>query len=160
MVGGGDRAPALVLLAALLGRDPVAVTGTTPGPGWAALVTEVRDGLRRARPSAPTRSRCSRPTQAVEAAELTGLLLQAAARHTPVLLSSAGDVAAAALLARRRNRASTGWLTAGIGPGADAVRAAHSDLSLTPVLDLGLDHPEAVELALAVLLGGVELARG
>ncbi|HEU0100738.1 MAG TPA: nicotinate-nucleotide--dimethylbenzimidazole phosphoribosyltransferase [Mycobacteriales bacterium] len=160
VAGGGDGTPALVLLAALLDRDPVAVTGTTGAPGWAALVTAVRDGLRAARPHVHDPAAVLAATGAVEVAELTGLLLQCAVRRTGVLLSGAPDVWAAAVVAQRVSFPVGSWLVAGCSPGSAVVTAAVAELQLSPLLDLELDDPAAVELALGVLVGAVGLARG
>jgi len=157
--GGGTRTPALVLLAALLDRDPVAVTGTTGTVGWAALVGAVRDGLRAARPHLADPPALLAAAGAVEVAELAGLLLECAVRRTPVLLSGAPDVLAAALVAQRVEPAVGDWLLAGCGPGAPAAVTAVRELRLTSLLDLELDDPAGAELALGVLVGAVELAR-
>lgn len=158
VAGGGPRTPALVLLAALLDRDPVSVTGTTSAPGWAELVVTLRDGLRAARPHLDDPAALLAAARAVGVAELTGAVLQAAVRRTPVLLSGAPDVWAATLLAQRIAPAVNGWLLAGCSPGTSVAAAAVGALQLVPLLDLQLDAPEGAELALGVLVGGVELA--
>lgn len=158
--GGGSPTPALVLLAALLDRDPVAVTGTTAAPGWALLVAEVRDGLRAARPHLADPTALLAAAGAIEVAELTGLLLQCAVRRTPVLLSGALDVWAAALVAHRVAPGVRDWLLAGCSPQSKAAALAVGELRLAPLLDLELDQPAAAELALGVLVGAVELIAG
>ncbi len=158
--GGGPRVPALVLLAALLDRDPVAAVGTGGGPGWAAQVVQVRDGLRAARPVRDDPETLLAVTGATGVAGLCGVLLQAATRRTPVLLSGALDVWAAALVARRVAPAVDAWLLAGCSPPDGLTRTAVAELRLSPALDLELDDPLGAELALGVLLGGVALACG
>lgn len=158
VAGGGERTPALVLLAALLDRDPVGVTGTTAAPGWATLVADVRDGLRASRPHLADPGALLDAARAVEAAELTGLLLQCAVRRTPVLLSAAADVWAAALVAQRIAPTVDGWLIAGCSPRSPVTALAIGELRLSPLLDLEIDLPAAAELALGVLVGAVGLA--
>ena len=158
--GGGSRTPALVLLAALLDRDPVAVTGTVGGPGWTALVTDVRDGLRKARPHLADPAALLEALGAGEVAELTGLLLQCAERRTGVLLSGAADVWAAALVAQRVAPYVGSWLVAGCSPATPVTATALAELQLEPVLDLEIDDPAGAELALGVLVGAAGLAAG
>ncbi len=158
VAGGGPRTTALVLLAALLERDPVSVLGTTGSPGWAEQVVAVRNGLRAARPHLHEPRALLAAVGAVEVAELTGVLLQCGVRRTPVLISGAPDVLAAALVARRVAFSVDGWLLAGCTPATGAAALALTDLRVAPVLDLELDDPRAVELALALLLGAVPLA--
>lgn len=159
VAGGGPRTPALVLLAALLDRDPISVLGTTGSPGWTELVVAVRDGLRAARPHLHDPRALLRADGAVEIAELAGALLQCGARRTPVLLSGAPDVLAAALVARRVAFSVDGWLLAGCTPATEAAALALTDLRVAPVLDLELDDPRGADLALALLTGAVELVR-
>lgn len=157
VAGGGARTPALVLLAALLDRDPIAVTGTAGGPGWATFVTQVRDGLRAARPHLGDPAALLAAVDAVEVAELTGLLLQCADRRTCVLLSGAADVWAAAVVAQRVAPDVDGWLLAGCSPALAVVADGVAELRLTALLDLELDDPAGVELALGVLVGALGL---
>ncbi len=165
VAGGGlpgtttTSAPALVLLAALLDRDPVSVLGTTGAPGWTELVVAVRNGLRAGRPHLHDPRALLAAVGAVEIAELTGALLQCGARRTPVLLSGAPDVLAAALVARRVAFSVDSWLLAGCTPATGAAALALTDLRVAPVLDLELDDPLGAELALALLIGAVPLAR-
>lgn len=160
VAGSGSRTPALVLLAALLDRDPVAVTGTAGSPGWAAQVAEVRDRLRAARPHVADPVALLTAAGALDAARTAGLLGQCAVRRTPVLLSGAVEVCAAALVAQRLAPGLSGWLHAGCSPRSSTSAVALGELRLDPVLDLDLDDPLGAELALAALLGGVELAGG
>ncbi len=156
--GGGADVPALVVLAALLGRDPVSVVGTTPSPGWSARVTAVRDGLRAARAHLGDPVALLGAAGALDVAGLAGLLLQAGARRTGVLLSGAPDVWAAAVAGQRVAPELGGWLLAGVAPHTEVVSLAVGELLLRPLLDLGLDDPRGADLALGVLLDGVGLA--
>ena len=155
--GGGARTPTLVMLAALQDSDPVSVVGTVAVPGWARLVADVRDGLRATRPHLEDPVAMLDAAGATEVAELAGLLLQCAVRRTPVLISGALDVCAAALVARRIAPGTTGWLLAACSPADRAAKRALGDLGLAPLLDLELDQPAAAELALGVLVGAIGL---
>ena len=158
--GGGPAGPALALLAVLLDLEPVAAVGTASQPGWAALVGAVRDALRAARPHLGDPDELLVVTGADEVAGLAGVLLQAAVRRTPVLLSGAPDVWAAALLAERTAPGTAAWLLAGCSPAGGGAAAAVADLGLEPLLDLRVAGPEGADLALALLLPAVELAGG
>ena len=156
--GGGARTPTLVMLAALQDSDPVSVVGTIAVPGWAQLVADVRDGLRATRQHLEDPVAMLDAAGATEVAELAGLLLQCAVRRTPVLISGALDVCAAALVARRIAPGTTGWLLAACSPADRAAKRALGDLGLAPLLDLELDQPAAAELALGLLVGAIGLA--
>jgi len=159
VAGGGPTGPALALLAVLLDLEPVAAVGTGSVPGWAGLVAEVRTGLRAARPHLGDPDRLLAVTGADEVAGLAGLLLQAAVRRTPVLLSGAADAWAAALLAERTTPGTADWLLPGCSPAGGGAAAAVSELRLEPLLDLRLAGPEGADLALAVLGPAVRLAQ-
>ena len=155
--GGGPTGPALAALAVLLDLEPVGAVGTTAVPGWAALVGQVRDGLRAGRDSRGDPARLLEVLEATELAGLTGTITRCVARRTPVLLSGAADVWAAALLAERRTPGTWTGLLAGCSPPPGAAALARAELGLAPVLDLHLAAPEGAELALGVLLGGIDL---
>lgn len=157
---GGAGPAGLVVLAALLGLEPVAVVGTAGAPGWAARITAVRDGLRAARPHLHDPGALAAALGGDGLAGLAGLLAQCAVRRTPVLLSGAPDVCGAALLADRLAPGAAGWLLAGCSPATQAACTALSNLGLDPLLDLRLDAPEGAELALGLLLAAVDLAAG
>lgn len=154
----GPPGPALALLAVLLDLEPVAAVGTTPAPGWAALVAEVRDLLRVGRPMYGDDDALLAALGAGEVAGLTGLLERCAERRTPVLLSGAPGVLAAALLADRRRAGTRDALFAGCSPAPGGSALVLGELRLTPLLDLHLSRPEGADLALALLLGGLDLA--
>ena len=154
----GPPGPALALLAVLLDLEPVAAVGTTPSPGWAELVAEVRDLLRAGRSVYGDDDALLAALGAGEVAGLTGLLERCAARRTPVLLSGAPGVLAAALLADRRRVGTRDALLAGCSPAPGGPALVLGELRLTPLLDLHLSRPEGADLALALLLGGLDLA--
>ncbi len=152
--------PALTAVAAMLDLEPVAVVGTSGGPGWATALATVRDGLR------STRGHLGDPHGMLVALEdgalagLAGLLAQAAVRRTPVLLGSSAGCASAALLAERLAPGASSWLLAGCSPAAPGARRALDDLGLEPLLDLQLPGAGGGALALGVLLGALDLIGG
>ena len=160
LAGAGDPVPGLVACAALLDLEPVHAVGTAAGPGWAAAMTSVRDGLRACRPHLSDPARLLQALGSPVLAHLTGLLAQSAVRRTPVLLDGSVLVAGAALVADRLAPGAAAWWLAGQAPPAPAAAKALADLDLAPLLDLGLDRPEGADLALGLLTAGVELARG
>jgi len=157
--GGGDRGPALALLAVLLHLEPVAAVGTSSTPGWAGLVETVRDGLRASRHHLGSPGALVESVRAVPVAGLAGVISQAAVRRTPVLLSGAPDAVAAAVLAERVGPGTAPWLLAGCSAPAGAAAAGLDELSLPVLLDLRLPGPEGADLALDLLRAAVALAR-
>ena len=154
---GGPVGPALALLAVLLDLEPVAAVGTAAVPGWAALVAQVRDGLRAGRPHRGDPGELPTALGAPGLAGLTGLLQQCAVRRTPVLLSGAPGGWAAALLAERQAPGTRDALLAGCSPPPGASALAMTELGLVPLLDLQLARPEGADLAVGVLLAAVDL---
>lgn len=152
--------PALTAVAAMLDLEPVAVVGTSGGAGWAVTLAEVRDGLRGARGHLGDPEGLLVALEDPQLAGLAGVLAQAAVRRTPVLLGSGAGCAAAALLAERLAPGASSWFVAGCSPAAPGARRALEDLGLEPLLDLRLPGPGGAELALGVLLGGVDLLGG
>jgi nicotinate-nucleotide--dimethylbenzimidazole phosphoribosyltransferase len=146
-----DPVPGLVVLAALLGLEPVKAVGTAAGPEWAAQTTGVRDGLRTAG------RRAGEPTFLLGAVDcapltvLTGVLAQSAVRRTPVLLDGSSVTIAAAVLAGRMARGSSAWFLPGQVPPAPAAREGLVDLGRPALLDLGLALPFGADLARTVL---------
>ena len=140
---GGPAGPALALLAVLLDVEPVPAVGTAAAPGWAALVAEVRDGLRAARPHRTDPEALLAALGAPGLAGLTGLVQQCAVRRTPVLLSGAPGAWAAALLAERRAPGTRDALIAGCSPPPGAPALALAELGLVPLLDLRWPGPRA-----------------
>lgn len=155
--GSGDQAPGVLVTAALLDLEPVRAVGTSDEPGWRELVVAVRDGLPRARVHRVDPQTLLRVVQAGAVAEAAGLLAGASDRRTPVLLDGSALVAAAALVANRLRPGAAAWWLAGQAPPLPAARSAHADVGLAALLDLRLALPEGADLALQVLLRGVDL---
>lgn len=154
---GGDQVPGIVVAAALLDLEPVQAVGTAAGPGWAAAIVGVRDGLRGCRPFLGDPAGLLDAVGCPALSRLTGLLAQSAVRRTPVVLDGSPLICGAALVAERFAPGAAGWWLAGQGPPVPAARAALADLDLVPLLELGLALPQGAELALSVLEQALDL---
>jgi nicotinate-nucleotide--dimethylbenzimidazole phosphoribosyltransferase len=137
-LGVGATTPASVLVAAVTGTEPVAVVGRGSGiddETWMRKAAAVRDGLRRARPHVRDPLALLRVAGGADLAVLTGVLVQAAVRRTPVLLDGLVAAAAAVVADELAPGAREWWLLAQASPEPAFVRAA-DHLELTPLLDL------------------------
>lgn len=145
---------ATIVIAALTGTEPLSAVGPPVGgddADWMRAVVAVRDGLRRVRPDVGDPRALLARAASPELAALTGSLVQAAARRTPVVLDGVAS-AAAALLAHDLAPAAGGWWLAGqLGPRA-AQQVALSRLGLRPVLQFGVAAPLGCGALLAVPL--------
>lgn len=138
-LGVGATTPASVLVAALTGTEPVAVVGRGSGiddAGWMRKAAAVRDALRRAKPHVHDPLALLRVAGGADLAVLAGLLVQAAARRTPVLLDGLVAGAAAMLADELAPHARAWWLVADRSP-EPAMARVLAHLRLEPVLDLG-----------------------
>ena len=121
--------------------EPVKVVGLNTTLSDAAL--DDLGGRASATPgcvACPTATRwpsCWPPSAALELAALTGFLLRAAARRTPVLLDGV-SAAAAALLAREVTPNVVRWWQAGAGSTRPAHALALEEFGGVPMLDLRL----------------------
>jgi nicotinate-nucleotide--dimethylbenzimidazole phosphoribosyltransferase len=154
-MGIGNTTPAAALVAALLDREPVAVIGRGTGiddATWMRKATAVRDALRRARRAdAQDAEDLIRILGGRDLAALTGLLVQAAQRRTPVLLDGVVSCAAA-LAAERIAPGASEWWVAGTRSTEPAQALALEALELEPLLDLGLRLGEGTGALLALPL--------
>ena len=154
-LGVGATTPASVLVAAVTGAEPVAVVGRGSGiddETWMRKATAIRDALRHARPYVRDPLALLRVAGGVDLAVLTGFLVQAAVRRTPVLLDGLVPVAAALVADELVPGAREWWLLAQRSPEpALALAAAH--LELSPLLDLQirLDDGSGAVAALPLL---------
>jgi nicotinate-nucleotide--dimethylbenzimidazole phosphoribosyltransferase len=176
-VDGGTRESDLTasaaLVAALLGREPIAMVGTDTATGsatglddrgWMRRVAATRDALRRVRRrtgaagDGPSTAETLRLLGGPRIAVLAGLLRQSAGRRTPVMLDGT-VVCAAALAAGRLDPGARRWWQAAVSSPEPAAAAALDDLRLVPLLDLGVRAGDGTGglLALPLLEGAVDL---
>jgi nicotinate-nucleotide--dimethylbenzimidazole phosphoribosyltransferase len=159
LLGVGHSTPAAVLVAALTGADAASVTGRGSGiddNAWIVKCAAIRDALRGARPALGDQLELLAVAAGPDFAALTGFLLQAAVRRTPVLLDGTG-AAACALLAQRIAFRAGDWFLAAQRSPDPAHGKALDRLSLEPLLDFGVraDGGCAGLLALPMLRSAV-----
>lgn len=162
LAGSGDSAvvAATVAVAALTGTEPVTAVGfgLLDDQAWVRRTVAVRDGL------LPVAGLADDPVAMLAAlgdpvlAMATGVLAQAVARRTPVLLDGLVAVAAA-LLARQSDPGLPRWVRLA-GRSAEPAHGLAADaLRMSPILDL--DRPGrdglAALLVLPVLRAGLLL---
>jgi nicotinate-nucleotide--dimethylbenzimidazole phosphoribosyltransferase len=153
-MGIGNTTPCAVLVAAVTGAEPPAVTGRGSGVDdarWMRKVAVVRDGLRRSRNAAGDPLRLLATVGGADLAAMTGFLAQAAVRRTPVVLDGVVS-ATCALLADWLAPGAAQWYLAGSRSPEPAQRFALERLDLVPLLDLGLRLGEGTGALLAVPL--------
>lgn len=158
-LGVGATTVAAVLVAALTDTEPVKVIGRGSGiddPTWMRKLTAIRDGLRRGRLFGGDPVALLAASGGADLAAMTGFLVQAAVRRTPVLLDGMVS-AAAALLASAVAPAAPGWWRAAHRSPEPAHRIALQQLDLQPVLELGvrLDDGSGALLVLPLLRAAV-----
>jgi nicotinate-nucleotide--dimethylbenzimidazole phosphoribosyltransferase len=137
-LGVGATTPASVLVAAIVGAEPVAVVGRGSGiddETWMRKAAAVRDALRRARPHVRDPLALMRVAGGADLAVLTGFLVQVALRRTPVLLDGLVVGAAALVADQLAPGAREWWLLAQRSP-EPAMALAAEHLELPPLLDL------------------------
>jgi nicotinate-nucleotide--dimethylbenzimidazole phosphoribosyltransferase len=151
-LGVAGTTVAAVLIAALTDSEPVKVIGRGSGIDdriWMRKVVAIRDGLRRARPFAGDPIALLAVAGGADVAAMTGFLIQAAVRRTPVLLDGVLSTAAA-LVASSIAPGAAAWWRAAHRSAEPAHTIALRHLDLEPVLDLGIRAGEGAG-ALAVL---------
>jgi nicotinate-nucleotide--dimethylbenzimidazole phosphoribosyltransferase len=158
-MGIGNTTPAAVLVAAVTGTEPVRVIGRGTGiddAGWMRKIVAIRDALRRARPFAADPIALLAVAGGADFAAMTGFLVQAAVRRTPVLLDGVVS-GAAALVGAAVAPAAPAWWLAGHRSPEPAHRIALERLGLEPLLDLGmrLGEGSGALVALPVLRAAV-----
>lgn len=148
----GPAADVVVSIMTLV--EPVKVVGlhtTLADAQWMAWVADVRDGRARGLHHRHDPAELLATVGGPELAALTGFLLRAAARRTPVLFDGVA-AAAAGLLAREVAPNVVRWWQ----PGARSTRPAHGlaleEYAGVPVLDLALGVDDGIGAVLAVPL--------
>jgi nicotinate-nucleotide--dimethylbenzimidazole phosphoribosyltransferase len=140
-VGRGATTHAAALIGLLTRSDAAQVTGRGSGiddRAWMTKAGAVRDAMRRGRPLLGDPLRLLAAVGGPLLAASTGLLVQAAARRTPVLLDGVVGLAAA-LLGQRIAFRATDWWQPASAVTEPAARLATDRLSLEPLLDLRLE---------------------
>ncbi len=144
-MGIGNTTPASALIGLLAPGDPASVVGRGTGiddETWMRKCAAVRDAMRRGRPVKGDPLRLLATVGGGDLATLTGLLLQAARRQTPVLIDGM-VVTAAALVAHRMDHRSRLWWMAAHLSTEPAHALALDRLDLTPIVDLSMNLGEA-----------------
>ncbi len=148
-----DDGPAVATLASLLtGREPVACLPRGGDPaGWARAVEVVRDARRRGRSRTGHPLRLLAAVGGTDLAALTGVLVQAAVRRTPVLLDGPAATVCG-LVAEAYAEGCSIWWTAASRSGDPAHDLALRALQMEPLLELGLGYDGAAAAVLALPL--------
>lgn len=137
-MGIGNTTPAVVLVAAVTGAEPVAVVGRGTGvddAGWMRKAAAVRDARRRAVLAGEDPMALLRTAAGADIAAMAGFLAQASVRRTPAVLDGV-VVTAAALLAERLAPGARDWWQAGHRSTEPAHALALTELELRPLLDM------------------------
>ncbi|CAO5240726.1 nicotinate-nucleotide--dimethylbenzimidazole phosphoribosyltransferase [Frankia sp. AgKG'84/4] len=151
-MGIGNTTPAATIVALLCEREPIEVVGRGTGiddERWMVKTAAIRDAMRRGRPFAGNAASVLRVVGGADLFALAGLLVQAAARRTPVVLDGV-IVCAAALAAERIAPGARDWWVAGTRSPEPAQALALDSLGLSPLLDAGLRLGEGTGALLAV----------
>jgi nicotinate-nucleotide--dimethylbenzimidazole phosphoribosyltransferase len=153
-MGIGNTTPASVLVAALTGKEPVAVVGRGTGVddrGWMRKTAAIRDALRRARPVSADPVALLRTVAGADIAAMAAFLAQAAVRRTPVVLD--GLIAgAAAMVAHELAPGASDWWVAGHRSAEPAHTLVLDQLDLKPLLEMDMRLGEGSGAAAAVPL--------
>ncbi|MDA8436123.1 MAG: nicotinate-nucleotide--dimethylbenzimidazole phosphoribosyltransferase [Actinomycetales bacterium] len=139
-MGIGNTTPSAVLVGLLCGLGPARVVGRGTGiddTTWMRKTAAVRDAMRRGRPLRGDPIGLLATVGGADLAAMTGFLLGAAARRTPVLLDGVVSCTAA-LVAHRIAFRSREWWLAGTRSTEPAQHAALDRLDLEPLVDYGL----------------------
>jgi nicotinate-nucleotide--dimethylbenzimidazole phosphoribosyltransferase len=153
-MGIGNTTVAAALVGASLGLSPLDVVGGGTGVDdetWARKVAALRDALHRARGMRADGLGLLRTVGSADTAAMTGFLLQAAARRTPVLLDGVVSCACA-LVGRRMVEDSRHWWLAGHRSTEPAQHRALEALALEPLVDLGMRLGEGTGALVALPL--------
>jgi nicotinate-nucleotide--dimethylbenzimidazole phosphoribosyltransferase len=154
-VSVGGTTAAGVLVAALCGTDASVVTGrgglAIDDLAWMRKCAAIRDALRRARPVLGEQLQLLATVGGADLAAMTGFLLQAAVRKTPVVLDGVVGAACALVGQRIAFRAPDWWL-AGQRSGEPAQAKALDRMALEPLLDHGVTVGEGAGALLALPL--------
>jgi nicotinate-nucleotide--dimethylbenzimidazole phosphoribosyltransferase len=149
-LGDGVSAAAAAVVAAVTGAEPVDVVGRGTGDAaWGRTVAAVRDSLRRSQASPLEPLRLLTELAGADMTAMTGVLVAAAARRTPVVLDGLVPTAAAVVAALLAPGAEAYWLAGHRTPDpAHTLALAH--LRLEPLLDFGIARGGGIGALLAL----------
>ncbi|HEX5018198.1 MAG TPA: nicotinate-nucleotide--dimethylbenzimidazole phosphoribosyltransferase [Actinomycetes bacterium] len=153
-MGIGNTTPAAALIGLLSSRDAAAVTGRGTGiddETWIRKAAAVRDAMRRGRGVRADQLQLLATVGGPDFAAMTGFLLQAAVRRTPVVLDGLVS-GACAMVAHRVAYRAAGWWQAGHRSVEPAHEYVLNRLQLEPLLDYRLRLGEGTGALLAVPL--------
>ena len=153
-MGIGNTTPAAALIGLLSSRDAGAVTGRGTGlddEGWMRKAAAVRDAMRRGRDLKADQLALLATVGGADFAAMTGFLLQAAVRRTPVILDGLVS-GACAMVAHRIAYRSAKWWQAGHRSVEPAHEYVLARLQLEPLLDYQLRLGEGTGALLALPL--------
>jgi len=153
-MGIANSTPAAALIGLLSTRDAGAVTGRGTGiddETWIRKAAAVRDAMRRGRQHRADQLQLLATVGGPDFAAITGFLLQAAVRRTPVVLDGL-VVGACAMLAHRVAYRASAWWQAGHLSTEPAQALVLARLQLEPLLDYRLHLGEGTGALLAVPL--------
>lgn len=139
-MGIGNTTPAAVITGLYTNQDAASVVGRGTGiddATWMRKTAAVRDAMRRGRDAKGDPVTLLATVGGADIAAMTGLLLGAAARRTPVLLDGVVSCAAALVAHRISFRAREWWLAGHLSTEPSA-KAALERLRLEPIVDYGL----------------------
>ncbi len=162
-MGIGNTTSAAAIVARLTGADVASVIGRGTGiddDAWMRKTAAVRDALFRCRTDPLDPGLVLQRVGGADIAAMTGFLVRASARATPVLLD--GVVSnAAALTAERMQPGSSRWWRAGHRSTEPAAARALAELGLQPLVDLQLRLGEGTGalLALGLLRAAASIMR-
>lgn len=151
-IGVGNTTAAAVLIGALTGTDAAAAIGRGSGiddATWIRKCAAIRDALRRARPVLGDPLRLLAVSGGADFAAMSGFLLQAAIRRTPVVLDGVASAASALVVQRIAYRAPDWWLAGHVTPEPSHAKALDR-MALEPLLDYKLRYGEATGALLAL----------
>jgi nicotinate-nucleotide--dimethylbenzimidazole phosphoribosyltransferase len=153
-LGVANSTPAATLISILTDTEPIKVIGRGSGIGdaaWICKCAAVRDARRRGWPHREDTAGLLATVGGADLAAITGFVLQAAYRRTPVLLDGM-VVCAAALVAQRANARIVRWVQAGHLSTEPAHAIALDRMGLSPILDLQLSLGQGTGALLALPL--------
>ena len=151
-IGIGSSTAAAALVAVLTGAEVATVVGRGTGiddRAWMVKCAAVRDAARRGRPRAYDMLDLLAEVSGADVAAMSGFLVQAAVRRTPVILDGV-VCGAAALVADRIGYRCRHWWLAGHRSTEPAHTVALDRLRLEPLLDYGLSLGEGTGALLAL----------